>query len=95
MKIFLLVIIIKNMSSIDVKQGIKRKGSYINLTEKLDRVDYCSGTVIKTITEHMKEQGIEKHMLFGSDQILYGCSNLGCTICSCIHFRRSIYKCNQ
>ena len=45
MKIFLLVLIDKNMSSIDVvkihtkrKQGTKRKGPYINLTEKLDRL---------------------------------------------------------
>ena len=56
MKIFLLVLIDKNMSSIDVvkihtkrKQGTKRKGPYINLTEKLDRIDYCNGTEIKTI----------------------------------------------
>lgn len=99
MKIFLLVLINKNMSSIDVvkihtkrKQGTKRKGPYINLTEKLDRIDYCNGTEIKTILEHMKEQNMNKHFLFGSQQILYGCSNLGCTKCSCIHFRKTIYK---
>ena len=40
----------------------------------------------------MKEQNMNKHFLFGSQQILYGCSNLGCTKCSCIHFRKTIYK---
>ena len=75
-----------------IKQGVKRKGPYINLTEKLDRIDYCNGTEVKTIQEHMKEQNMNKHFLFGSQQILYGCSNLGCTKCSCIHFRKTIYK---
>ena len=83
-----------------LKQGIKRKGPYINLTEKLDRIDYCNGTMIKTMsresvidlltTDSKKE--LDKYFLFDSQQILFGCSNLGCTQCSCIHFRKSIYK---